>query len=163
MVIRLPLRQPVVETRPSETVNNHCSNFTTGDSNHKYQFLRSTQRFIFCLLSELTLRLSDLKLKHAFSSSWELCVCFVTGRNSSNSKSGKVRDRSPALCQPKDILFEGGLEPTQIANSEMRNPARSESMWAASVMIARLPAKYPPTACVSTTTRNELTIENNYY
>ena len=34
-----------------------------------------------------------------------------------------------------------------MANSDMRNPARSDNMCAASVMMARLPAKYPP-VCV---------------
>ena len=31
-----------------------------------------------------------------------------------------------------------------MANRDMRNPARSDNMCAASVMMARLPAKYPP-------------------
>ena len=51
---------------------------------------------------------------------------------------------TPARCHPKDIRFEGGLLPTQMARREMRKPAKSDNMCAASVMIARLPARYPP-------------------
>jgi len=51
---------------------------------------------------------------------------------------------TPARCHPKDIRLEGGLLATQMAKREMRKPAKSDNMCAASVMIARLPARYPP-------------------
>ena len=34
----------------------------------------------------------------------------------------------PALCHPNDILLEEGLDPSQMAKREMRNPAKSVSM-----------------------------------
>jgi len=45
---------------------------------------------------------------------------------------------SPALCHPKDMPLDGGLLATQMAKREMRKLAKSESMCAASVMMARL-------------------------
>ena len=50
----------------------------------------------------------------------------------------------PALCQPKDILLDGFREATQMAKREIRKLAKSESMCAASLNIARLSDKYPP-------------------
>ena len=50
----------------------------------------------------------------------------------------------PALCQPKDILLDGFREATQMAKREIRKLAKSESMCAASLNIARLSDIYPP-------------------
>ena len=44
----------------------------------------------------------------------------------------------PALCQPNGIFFDGGRVAIHIENRLMRKLAKSESMWAASVMMARL-------------------------
>ena len=39
-----------------------------------------------------------------------------------------INKHIPALCHPKDILLDEGLEASQMAKREMRNPAKSESM-----------------------------------
>ena len=48
---------------------------------------------------------------------------------------------SPALCHPKDMLFDGGRLPTHRAKRLIMKPQKSDNMWAASVMMARLLAK----------------------
>ena len=47
----------------------------------------------------------------------------------------------PALCQPKGILFVGGIRAIQIDRRLTPKPVTSESMWAASVIMARLLAR----------------------
>ena len=49
-----------------------------------------------------------------------------------------------ALCHPKFILTEAGLEAIHIENKEMRKEAKSVNKWAASVAMARLFAMIPP-------------------
>lgn len=50
----------------------------------------------------------------------------------------------PARCQPKDRVVVAGLVAIHRASREIIKPAKSDSKWAASVMIARLLARYPP-------------------
>lgn len=49
-----------------------------------------------------------------------------------------------ARWYPKVMYLVGGFFPIQSARSDIKNPIKSENKWAASVMIAKLPAKYPP-------------------
>ena len=50
----------------------------------------------------------------------------------------------PALCQPKDMFLVAGFLATHRANSEIQKEAKSLNICAASVMMARELAKYPP-------------------
>ena len=55
-----------------------------------------------------------------------------------------VAPMTSALCHPKFILTEAGLEAIHMENNEMRKEAKSVSKWAASVAMARLFAMIPP-------------------
>ena len=50
----------------------------------------------------------------------------------------------PARCHPNDRVVVAGFVAIHKANNEIIKPAKSDSKCAASVMIARLLAKYPP-------------------
>ena len=56
-----------------------------------------------------------------------------------------VAPKTSALCQPKDIFWDLGLAAIQMANKEMRKEAKSVSMWAASVAMAKELLNTPPT------------------
>lgn len=51
---------------------------------------------------------------------------------------------SPARCQPKFMVLVAGREDIHREKRLMSMVAKSVSMWAASVMIAKLCARYPP-------------------
>ena len=56
-----------------------------------------------------------------------------------------VAPNTSALCHPKDIFWDLGLAAIQMANKEMRKEAKSVSMWAASVAMAKELLMIPPT------------------
>ena len=56
-----------------------------------------------------------------------------------------VAPKTSALCHPKDIFWDLGLAAIQMANKEMRKEAKSVSMWAASVAMAKELLNTPPT------------------
>ncbi len=103
--------------------------------------------YILCLLQALDMLFNSDKIKGiSFTSSIDAihAYCMYTASEATGFRSNFIvqfqvincgyidlnihTNSLPALYQPKDIFFEGGLEPTQMANREMRNPARSESM-----------------------------------
>ena len=65
-----------------------------------------------------------------------------------------------ARCQPKDIFLLLGLAAIQIATSEIMKEAKSVRRWAASVAMARLLERTPPTtsAVMKSRQRTEATI-----
>ena len=56
-------------------------------------------------------------------------------------KNTHTHTHTPARCHPNVMHLEGGLPATQMAKREIRYPIKSDNMCAASVMIAKLPAK----------------------
>ena len=56
-----------------------------------------------------------------------------------------VAPNTSALCHPKDIFWDLGLAAIQMANKEMRKEAKSVSMCAASVAMAKELLMIPPT------------------
>lgn len=58
-------------------------------------------------------------------------------------------DHLPILLYPKDILPSAGLLDIQIARIPIMKLMQSDIRWAASVIMARLPARYPPTNSTS--------------
>ena len=56
-----------------------------------------------------------------------------------------VAPKTSALCQPKDIFLDFGLAAIQMENKEMAKEAMSVRRCAASVAMARLLERTPPT------------------
>ena len=92
-------------------------------------------------------------MKHAmlFVLLWMTIIYLIMARytrtpvTSHIMRTDTVAPKTSALCQPKDIFWDLGLAAIQMANKEMRKEAKSVSMWAASVAMAKELLNTPPT------------------